>query len=233
MIRSFAACWLLLLASGCASVGAERNPRDPLEGWNRPVHEFNDTLDRTVLKPVAEGYRGTVPAFAQAGIGNFFGNLEDLGTGLNSLAQGKWAEGVSDLGRFGFNSVVGIFGLWDVASPLGLEKHYEDFGQTLGSWGVPSGPYFVIPLLGPSTLRDAPARYVDPSMAYNRWLDSDLAYFALYGLDAVRSRAWLLQSERILDEAALDRYTFIRDAWLPRRRSLVYDGRPPKSEDDD
>jgi phospholipid-binding lipoprotein MlaA len=129
--------------------------------------------------------------------------------------------------------VVGIGGLWDVATPMGLEKHDEDFGQTLGWWGVPPGPYFVIPLLGPSTLRDAPARWVDPSYGYNRQISDVALRNSLYGLDIVRTRAGLLKAEKILDEAALDRYSFTRDAWLQRRRHHVYDGRPPRDPEDE
>jgi phospholipid-binding lipoprotein MlaA len=228
-MRLLSALAAAALLAGCAGP----NPRDPWESYNRPVHEFNDALDRTVLKPVAEGYRAMTPGVAQTGVSNFFDNLNDLGTGLNNLLQGKLADGFSDLGRFGFNSVVGIFGLWDVATPLGLEKHDEDFGQTLGWWGVPSGPYFVIPFFGPSSARDAPARVIDPSFAYNRGVEPDALRFGLFGLDVIRTRAWLLQSERILDEAALDRYSFIRDAWMQRRQNRVYDGKPPKTEDDD
>jgi phospholipid-binding lipoprotein MlaA len=224
---------LLLLAVALLAGCAGPNPRDPWEGWNRPVHEFNDALDRSILKPVAEGYREVTPGFAQTGVNNFLENLNDLGMGLNNIAQGKVVDGLSDLGRFGFNTVVGIFGLWDVATPLGLEKHNEDFGQTLGWWGVPSGPYFVIPFFGPSSARDAPARIVDPSFAYNRGIEPDWIRFGLFGLDVVRTRAQLLQAERILDEAAIDRYSFLRDAWMQRRRNLVHDGRPPKLPDDE
>ncbi len=131
------------------------------------------------------------------------------------------------------NSVFGIAGLWDVATPMGLEKHNEDFGQTLGVWGVPSGPYFIIPFLGPSTLRDAPARYVDPSFAYNRGIDEIAVRNSLYALDIVRTRAGLLKAEKIVDEAALDKYSFTRDAWLQRRRHLVFDGRPPRDPDEE
>ncbi len=119
-----------------------------------------------------------------------------------------------------------------MATPLGLEKHNEDFGQTLGWWGVPPGPYFVIPFFGPSTLRDAPARYVDPQFAQGRWIDSDAITYTLFTLDVVRTRAGLLQAEKVFDEAALDRYSFTRDAWLQRRRNMVYDGRPPKDAED-
>jgi len=152
---------------------------------------------------------------------------------LNNLLQGKFAEGAADLARFTVNSVVGIAGLWDVATPMGLEKHDEDFGQTLGWWGVPPGPYFIIPLLGPSTLRDAPARWVDPSYGYNRQISDIAVRNSLYGLDVVQTRAGLFKAEKVLDEAALDRYSFMRDAWLQRRRSHVYDGSPPREPEED
>ncbi len=229
-MRALAAVALLAFASGCAST-PDTDPKDPWEGYNRRMYAVNDALDQAVLRPAAKAYAEGTPGFVQEGVGNFFSNLADVGTGLNNVLQGKVAEGGSDLARFVLNSVVGIAGLWDVATPMGLDKHDEDFGQTLGWWGVPPGPYFVIPFLGPSTLRDAPARYVDPSMAY-RSADA-AAYYSLYVVDAIRTRADLLKAEKILDEAALDKYTFTRDAWLQRRRSKVYDGRPPRLPDDE
>lgn len=231
-MRSLLAVALLALVSGCASLGTQPNPADPWERFNRGSYAFNDAVDRNVLKPVAQTYVEGMPAFAQEGVSNFFDNLQDLGTGANNLLQGKFVEGASDLARFAVNSVVGIGGLWDVATPMGLEKHDEDFGQTLGWWGVPPGPYFVIPLLGPSTLRDAPARWVDPSYAYNRQISDVALRNSLYGLDIVSTRAGLLKAEKILDEAALDRYSFTRDAWLQRRRHHVYDGRPLRDPED-
>lgn len=232
-MRALLALGLLGLASGCATVAGPSNPKDPWERYNRGANEFNESLDRLVLKPAALSYEEGVPGFAQEGVTNFFSNLEDVGTGLNNLLQGKFVDGASDLGRFAFNTVVGIGGLWDVATPLGLEKHNEDFGQTLGWWGVPPGPYFVIPVLGPSTLRDAPSRYVDPSTVYSRAIDPQSIWYSAYALDAVRTRASLLKAEKVLDEAALDKYSFTRDAWLQRRQSKVYDGRPPKDPEDE
>jgi phospholipid-binding lipoprotein MlaA len=230
-MRSLLALSLLVLASGCATT-TSNNPRDPWESYNRPVYEFNETVDRAVLKPVAQGYVKVVPGFARTGVNNFFGNINDLSTGLNNFLQGKPAQGASDLGRLVVNSVIGIFGLFDVATPMGLEKHNEDFGQTLGVWGVPPGPYFVIPLFGPSTARDAPARIVDPQYAWGRYVDKNVAEWLLPVTDIIRTRANLLQAERVLDDAAIDRYSFLRDAWLQRRQSQVYDGRPPKEKDD-
>ena len=223
---------LAALLAGCATTG-ERDPKDPWEGFNRGSFSFNEKLDAAVLKPAAQGYVKVVPAFAREGVNNFFDNLEDVGTGLNNFLQGKPRQGASDLGRFAVNTLLGVFGLWDIATPMGLEKHYEDFGQTLGVWGVRSGPYLVIPLLGPSTARDAPAKIVDPSWYYSSAIDNNTMYWSFWGLDKVRIRANLFQSEKLLDEAALDKYTFIRDAWLQRRRSMVFDGNPPRLKEDE
>ena len=232
MTRSLAALALSLLAAGCATTGAS-DPRDPWEPLNRTTFEFNEQADRAILKPLAEGYVKVVPGVAREGIHNFFENVADVATGLNNILQGKPGDGVSDLGRVVVNSTLGIFGLWDVATPMGLEKHSEDFGQTLGVWGLQPGPYFVIPLLGPSTARDAPARWVDPSRYYANAIDNSTIYWSLWALDMLRTRASLLRAEGVLDEAALDRYTFIRDAWLQRRRNQVYDGRPPREKDEE
>ncbi|MGZ5036093.1 MAG: MlaA family lipoprotein [Usitatibacter sp.] len=230
-MRLLLALLAALTLSACATTGGD--PRDPWEGLNRKTLAFNDALDRAVMKPVAQGYQKVTPAFAQEGVNNFYMNLEDIGTGVNNLLQGKVKEGANDAARVLVNSVLGVFGLWDVATPMGLEKHDEDFGQTLGWWGVPSGPYFVIPFLGPSTARDAPARAVDPSWYYPRWIDNDRVYWAWWGFDKVRARANLLKAENILDQAALDRYTFLRDAYLQRRRNQVFDGHPPPLKEDE
>jgi ABC-type transporter lipoprotein component MlaA len=155
-MRFLAALLIAWLAAGCTAMTDRADAYDPWEGMNRKTFAFNDAIDRAVLKPVAQGYQKVTPGFVREGVNNFFGNLEDVGTGLNNFLQGKFAEGVSDTGRIVVNTVLGVFGLWDVATPMGLEKHDEDFGQTLGAWGVNPGPYFVIPLLGPSTVRDAP-----------------------------------------------------------------------------
>jgi len=232
-MRIFPALLLAWLVSGCTAMTDRADAYDPWEGLNRKTFAFNEALDRAVLKPVAQGYQRVTPAFVQEGVNNFYGNLEDVNTGLNNFLQGKIGEGLSDTGRVIVNSIFGVFGLWDVATPLGLEKHDEDFGQTLGWWGVAPGPYFVIPLLGPSTVRDAPAKAVDPSWYYSRAIDNDKVYWTWWGLDKVRTRASLLKAENIVDQAALDKYTFIRDAWWQRRRNAVYDGSPPREKDED
>jgi phospholipid-binding lipoprotein MlaA len=151
--RLIAALFLAAIATGCATTGTTTN-KDPWEGMNRGTYAFNDALDRAILKPVAKGYDYVLPGFAKEGVNNFFANLDDIPTGLNNILQGKLGAGASDLGRFVVNSIFGIFGLWDIASPLGMEKHEEDFGQTLAVWGVNSGPYLVLPLFGP----EQPAR---------------------------------------------------------------------------
>ncbi len=233
-MRALAAVALVALASGCASVPGGAPPKDPWERFNRGTYEFNESLDRQALKPVARFYADTVPGFAQEGVVNFFENVRDFSSGLNNLLQGKVPEGASDLARVAVNSVMGIGGLWDLATPMGLEKRHEDFGQTLGWWGVPSGPYLVLPFLGPSTVRDALSRWVDPEFAYSRRISDIAVRNSMYALDAVRTRAGLLKAEKILDEAAaIDRYSFTRDAWLQRRQNQVYDGRPPRDPEDE
>src|SRR5450830_1572514 len=146
--------------SACASTTAN-NPADPFEGYNRAMFKFNDTVDTYALKPAATAYKKVLPTFVQTGVSNFFGNLADAWTGVNNLLQGKGRDGVSDIGRVALNTTVGLLGLFDVASEAGLRKHNEDFGQTLGVWGVPSGPYLMLPLLGPSTIRDTAALPAD------------------------------------------------------------------------
>ena len=232
-MRFLAALLLAWLAAGCTAMTDRADAYDPWEGMNRKTFAFNDAIDRAVLKPVAQGYQKVTPGFVREGVNNFFGNLEDVGTGLNNFLQGKFAEGVSDTGRIVVNTVLGVFGLWDVATPMGLEKHDEDFGQTLGAWGVNPGPYFVIPLLGPSTVRDAPARFVDPQWYWPRYIDNDTLYWSIFGLDKVRQRANLLKAETVLDEASIDRYSFLRDAWWQRRRNQVYDGNPAREKEEE
>ena len=232
-MRFLAPLFFSILLAGCATTGGERDPKDPWEGFNRSMYGFNEKLDQVVLKPVATGYVKVVPSFAREGVTNFFANLEDVGTSLNNFLQGKAGQGASDAGRFVVNTVLGVFGLWDIATPMGLEKHYEDFGQTLGVWGVGPGPYLVLPLLGPSTARDAPAKVVDPSWYYSSAVDNTWTYWGLWSLDKVNQRAILFQSEKVLDEAALDKYSFIRDAWWQRRQNQVFDGNPPRAKEDE
>jgi len=230
--RFAAALLVAALAAGCATTG-QGSKKDPWEGMNRATHGFNTAVDNAVLKPVSTAYVKVVPGFAREGVNNFFDNLEDLNTGIQNILQGKPKEGFGDLGRLLVNTTLGVFGLWDVATPMGLEKHNEDFGQTLGVWGVGPGPYLVLPLLGPSTIRDAPARVVDPSWWFSEAVNPESLWWGIWGLEKVRTRANLIQSESVLDQAAIDKYTFIRDAWMQRRRNMVYDGSPPRAKDDE
>lgn len=225
MLRAlFAAC--LLAAAGCATTSAD--PRDPLEGMNRAVFAFNDQVDQIVLAPAARLYKNVTPDRLREMVRNFFSNLDDLAIGANNLLQGKPAEAVNDWGRFAFNTVFGVLGIWDIASDMGLEKHNEDFGQTLARWGAGDGPYLVLPLLGASTLRDTaalPADWALDPVTVHRPVDESNA---LAAFRAVGRRTDLLEASRTLEEAALDRYVFLRESTLQRRRSLVYDGSPPR-----
>lgn len=219
-----------LLLSGCASTDGPPPEGDPFESYNRAMYKFNDAVDRAVLRPVARAYKNNVPQPAQTGIGNFFSNLDDIWVLVNDLLQLKFKQAASDFSRVVWNSTVGLFGLIDVATPMGMPKHNEDFGQTLGSWGVGEGPYVVLPFLGPSTLRDTGGLVVDWEYEPLQEIDDDEAYWTAVVLRAIDTRARLLGASRVMDEAALDPYAFMRDAYLQRRRNLVYDGNPPKAD---
>lgn len=211
-----------LFLSGCASTS--NNAKDPFEGFNRAMFDFNDTVDRVALKPAATVYQDVLPSFAQTAINNFFGNLGDVWTMVNNFLQGKAEEGLSDVMRVTFNSTFGFGGLLDIASEAGIQKHKEDFGQTLGKWGVESGPYVVLPLFGPSTLRDTAALPVD--MAGDVWMYTTPVDVRNVGavVRVVDLRATALGATSLLEDAALDRYTFVRDAYTQRRQSQVNDG---------
>ena len=217
-----------LVLAGCASSPA-RNPRDPLENFNRAIFSFNDAADVHVLKPAAEVYKKVLPSFAQTGVGNFFNNLSDVWTGVNNVLQGKVADGASDFMRVAINSSFGIGGMIDIASKAGLPRHKEDFGQTLGTWGVASGPYVVLPLLGPSTLRDTlvlPIDWKGDLWLYKypvRWRNTGSA------VRVIDQRASVLDASNLIEEAALDRYEFVRDAYLQRRQNTIDDGDTKKS----
>ena len=220
-----------LTLSGCATNGT---PGDPLEPLNRGIYKFNDTVDKAVIKPVAQGYKEVTPEIVRAGVGNFFSNLDDVLVVANDLLQFKLPQAASDLSRLMVNTTFGVLGLADVATGWELPKHDEDFGQTLGYWGIDNGPYLVLPLLGSSTLRDAAGRLgdgqIDPVYNYDDVATRNTAI----GINMIDTRSRVLDIESVVDDAALDRYSFIRDAYLQKRRSLVYDGNPPreKLEDD-
>lgn len=228
--RSFTLPALLLaslLSSGCAS----NNPKDPFEGYNRSMDKFNDTLDKAVAKPVAKGYKAVVPKPVRKMVHNFFSNIDDIFVTANNLLQFKFAQASSDFTRVWVNSIFGIFGLFDVAHSL--EKHNEDFGQTLGHWGVSSGPYIVLPFLGPSSLRDGTGRAVDSYYGIIGTIEDIPVRNSLYVTDILDQRVELLDAEAIIEDTVVDRYSFIRDAYMMRRQSLVYDGDPPREKFDD
>lgn len=223
-----------LLASGCAT-GPQANPDDPLEPMNRVVFKANDTLDEYVAVPLAKGYQKVTPEPARIAVSNFFSNFADVGNFVNNVLQGKGVEATETLMRVAINTVLGIGGLIDIATPAGLTKHSQDFGLTLGVWGVPAGPYLVLPVFGPSSFRDGvgvgasiyldPAHYFDPA-----WRNS------MFGVNVVSTRANLLGATDLLSQAALDKYAFVRDAYRQRRQYLINSGSgklPSYDEDED
>ena len=223
--------WILagtVLVSGCAT---KQNP-DPLESWNRQVFSFNDGLDRKVMKPVAQAYKAVTPDFFRQGVDNFFGNFRDILTTTNLFLQGRFADGTLGVMRVSVNTTLGLGGLLDVATPMRLYKTNEDFGQTLGVWGVKSGAYIVWPVLGSSTLRDSVGMpgdlYFSPTtLSRNARVDNQLRLSQL-----VNTRAGYLDATSLLDDVALDQYAFVRDAYLQRRQNLIYNGDPPEDTDD-
>ena len=229
--------WLILLtgivlASGCASVPGPPDEHDPFESYNRAMYKFNKTVDDAAIRPIAQAYVDHTPEFIQTGVSNFFSNLGDVIVLVNNLLQFKFEQAGSDFYRIFVNSTLGIFGLFDPATHVGLTRHREDFGQTLAVWGVPDGPYFVLPFIGPSTIRDTGGLvadiYTHPLYYYS---DSTVAW-GLAGLAFIDKRASLLGASRVMDEAALDPYIFMREAYLQHRRNLIYDGNPPMQEDE-
>ena len=226
-MRLMALCLTVLFAAGCA-----HSPTyDPLEPVNRGIYKFNDTADTYVLKPVAKGYVAVTPGFVRTGVTNFFGNLTYPLTIVNQFLQGKPADGFSDMGRFLVNSTLGIGGLFDPATPLGLNRHDEDFGQTFGKWGVGNGWYLMLPFLGPSTNRDLTGRIVAIPFNPTYYVSDGDVVLGLSALDIVNTRAMLLNADRLVRNQ-YDPYVFIRDAYLQRRRSQVYDGSPPREDFD-
>jgi len=209
-----------------------QSANDPLQAWNRLVFGFNEGLDNALLKPVATGYKAAVPEPVRNGVSNFFGNFGDGWSAINQLLQGKPVAAAQMTMRVATNTLFGIGGLFDVASELGIERQSEDFGQTLGRWGLPAGPYIVWPLLGPSSLRDSAALPLDLSWRPGALSDDAATRWGLSTLQLIDVRAGLLNAGRLVDDIALDKYVFIRDGYLARRRSLVYDGDPPDLPDD-
>jgi phospholipid-binding lipoprotein MlaA len=224
---------LLLMAAlgvGCAS-GPGAHPQDPLEPFNRGVFKFNDAVDRAVLKPVANTYVDVAPALVRKGVSNFFENIEDAWSFVNNTLQLKGEAASDSFFRFGVNTFLGLGGVLDVASEMRIEKHPKDFGHTLGYWGVGSGPYLILPLMGPSTVRDGLARIVDSRGDVVTNLPHVPTRNVATAVRLVDKRAGLLKVTKMLDEIALDRYTFSRDSYLQSRQSAIFDGNPPEELD--
>ncbi len=231
VLKHFVALCALLLLAGCASLQSSASPQDPYEPINRKVDVFNQFVDTMFLKPAARAYVAVAPAAVQVGVGNFFGNIGDGYSFVNSLLQGKHEKASGDLSRVFVNTFFGFGGLVDLGTPLGYERGEEDFGQTLGHYGMKSGPFLMLPLFGPSSVRDAAGLL--PNFAFDpvsKLASSASANNTLRALRILDTRAALLPTEALLQSAALDRYTFLRSAYLQRRQNLVYDGKPPKDD---
>lgn len=225
--------WLALFAlvavQGCSTV-TNPDPRDPMESFNRTVFGFNEKVDSTVLKPVAKGYKAVTPDWFRKGVGNFFNNLEDVWSAVNNALQGRGQEFGDSVGRVMVNSSIGMLGFIDVASDLNIDRRTADFGQTLGRWGVPPGPYVVLPLMGPRTLREVAALPVDVKGEPVYSIGDQDTRTWLPVLNVVDLRAKYLNASDVLEGAALDSYTFRRDAYLQRQRNIQYDGNPPEED---
>lgn len=210
--------FVLVLVQGCAT-GPNANPADPLEPFNRGVFSFNEGVDRAILKPVATAYRDITPSPVRTGVSNFFGNIGDVWSLVNNVLQAKPKESLETLLRISFNTVFGFAGVFDIATEMRLEKNTEDFGQTLGYWGVEPGPYLVLPFFGPSTVRDGLGRVVDTKTDLVNKTKNVRVRNPAIALRAVDTRAGLLNLSKVIDEAALDKYTFTRDAYLQHGKS--------------
>ncbi len=230
-------CILLLaslFSSGCATLDGPPNPDDPFESFNRSMFSFNEQVDKYALKPAAETYNFVMPSFASKGVSNFFSNIDDIVVFFNQLLQFKFSAAGATSARFVFNTTFGLLGLFDVATEMGLHKHNEDFGQTLAVWGVPSGPYLVLPFLGSLSVRDSAGlaadwTYFDPIFK-RQTLNQSLATLSIKYIDI---RAGLIKASNVLDETVPDKYAFVRDAWQQRRQFLIYDGHPPDEFSED
>ena len=212
------------LVAGCAAAPSREDPFEPM---NRALYQFHDTVDTAVVKPVARAYIDVVPELIRTGVSNVFNNIEDLISAVNDLLQGKFDKLDNDLGRVLLNTAFGVGGIFDLASMVGIERGNEDFGQTLGAWGLPQGPYLFVPFFGPTTVRDGSGTIVRIMVGPVGYIGEVPLRNSLYGLGAVDLRAQALSAGAIVDTAALDRYLFIRNAYLQRRRYLLYDGKPP------
>lgn len=235
MLNHFmAVLFVMLVLSACSQskgVLVEGGNRDLLEKHNRDIFKFNSSLDKHVFKPIAVGYRKITPKVVDNSISNFFDNLDDVGNAVNNFLQFKPGEALIDVERVMFNTSIGVGGLFDVATKIGLEKHKEDFGQTLAVWGVDSGPYIMLPFLGPSTVRDATAKFtIDSFLDPAKYSEFS---FPLFVIDKVDSRADLVSTEEAFKDFSSDQYIAIRDAWLQYRKFLIEDGAIDEEEQSD
>jgi phospholipid-binding lipoprotein MlaA len=222
---TIAATAAFFLLSGCATLpNGKADPRDPFERANRSIYGFNNGLDKAIFRPTARAWKAVMPVPVRRGISNFANNLGYPGTIINDLLQGKFAQGGHDFTRLVINTVFG-FGFFDPATKAGLERHDEDFGQTLGKWGVPAGPYIMLPIFGPSSVRDAPARLADDYTDARHYISNPYVNWGIWGIDKIETRASLLDLDAALDRT-FDPYAFIRNAWIQRRQYLVRDGEP-------
>lgn len=220
----------LLLAATLQGCATRQNP-DPIESWNRQVFAFNEALDANVLRPVATGYNQVTPEPLRTSVRNVFNNVRDVWSTVNLFLQGRFRDGTVSVMRVAINTTLGLGGLVDWATPMRLDRPNEDFGQTLGVWGVAPGAYIVWPLLGPSTLRDSVSIPGDLYFSASTFGDTDGATFGLAGLQVISVRASLLGATGLLDDVALDKYAFTRDAYLQRRQNLIYEGNPPEDDE--
>lgn len=224
LFARFRIAGLLLIAACAGGCAAPGTPGDPLEGFNRAVFGFNESIDEAILRPVASGYKAVVPEPVRDCVGNFFSNVNDVFVSVNGLLQGKVGDALSDACRVVVNTTAGVLGCFDVASKLGLERRDRDFGQTFGTWGIASGPYLVLPVLGPSSVRDGLGTLLYASLD-PVWADHVATRNAGFSLRMVNRRADLLEATNVLEEAALDKYSFVRDAYLQRRRGMIEEAR--------
>ena len=227
MLPLLAMVWLA--STACVSIPGPPDPNDPWEPWNRSMYDFNDGIDKDILAPLADWYL-ELPEGGRTAIHNFFVNLRYPVTIINQFLQGKFERGVEDSARFVFNTTFGLLGFIDIAGPVGLKRHDEDFGQTFAVWGIPQGPFVTWPFLGPSTIRDTAGIPFDFIALPLNWIETPTEFIALVAVDVVDRRARLAPAIRLRDETAFDPYIFTREAFLQQRLNLIYDGNPPVSD---
>ncbi|MEY2842737.1 MAG: hypothetical protein RI920_774 [Pseudomonadota bacterium] len=231
LLRPLAALALVSGLSGLGGCATSANLGDPMEGWNRKVFAFNETADAYVLKPLARGYKAVAPEPVRTGLNNVAGNIRDVWSSANLFMQGRFKDGTLSVIRFSVNTTFGVLGLLDMASAMQMDRYNEDFGQTLGVWGVKPGAYIVWPILGPSTLRDSVGLPADWYFSMSTLGSYPREVNVLRVVDVVRIRANLLESGNLIDDVALDKYAFIRDAYRQRRQNLIYEGDPPEEDE--